>query len=293
MDEQRKEKINKILDIISRVAIALCVLCLLVGCIWSCATKKDEEPVTASAATITNRDTITFSVPCTLSTTDNYDLQPYLITFYFSRNDYAIYMQNLYSSNEYYDEIFSYGNPATLSYNQSIIPSFNFYSPANYFDEVTITVTYVGANYPYNLVDMSYVEDLNYNDSGISFGEIQIEVQGGVNGSMVIYAPIDADVTTTYTDTTNTYTASSGYDAGHTAGYNQGYNVGYNAGLAEGSTTDYNPFYDLIFALFDAPLTVIQQGFNVELFGVNLAGVITALLSLALIAVIIALVLRR
>ncbi len=87
-----------------------------------------------------------------------------------------------------------------------------------------------------------------------------------------------------------------GYNAGNFDGNSQGYQDGYNAGEAIGYGTGYNAgleqsgkysFNSLIGAVIDAPVSAFTSLLNFELLGVNILGLITGLLSLAVIVLII------
>lgn len=77
---------------------------------------------------------------------------------------------------------------------------------------------------------------------------------------------------------------SKGYEDGYKAGEIVGYGNGYNVGLEYG--TDYS-FNGLIGAVIDAPVSAFTSLLNFELFGVNILGLVTGLLSLAVIVLII------
>ena len=87
---------------------------------------------------------------------------------------------------------------------------------------------------------------------------------------------------------------SQGYNDGFSGGYNNGYNFAYNIGYTLGVEEAGNyTFFSLISAVMDAPLKVFYGLFNFELMGVNLAGFIQALLSLAILLFIIRFALQK
>lgn len=83
-----------------------------------------------------------------------------------------------------------------------------------------------------------------------------------------------------------------GYQNGLNAGYDNGYSVGSSVGYQDGfiagldSSNKYS-FNSLIGAVIDAPVSAFTSLLNFELFGVNILGLITGLLSLAVIVLII------
>ncbi len=90
-----------------------------------------------------------------------------------------------------------------------------------------------------------------------------------------------------YTDGYNQGTAdgsNSGYSDGYSAGESVGYGNGYNDGIIAGGNYSFN---SLIGAVIDAPVSAFTSLLNFELFGVNILGLITGLLSLAVIVLII------
>lgn len=77
---------------------------------------------------------------------------------------------------------------------------------------------------------------------------------------------------------------NSGYTDGYKAGEIVGYGNGYNAGLEHSGNYSFN---SLIGAVIDAPVSAFTSLLNFELLGVNILGLITGLLSLAVIVLII------
>lgn len=72
-------------------------------------------------------------------------------------------------------------------------------------------------------------------------------------------------------------------------GFDSGYDSGYKLGYADGNAdvVDDVKFYDLIFAVVDAPVSVLRTMFNFEILGVNLAGFLFSLFTLLLVVVLI------
>ena len=90
------------------------------------------------------------------------------------------------------------------------------------------------------------------------------------------------------------------YNNGHEVGYTEGYGVGYTEGEVEGTEKGYqiglkdgfnaadtsqawSNMKNLIFAIFDAPFYVISISLNFDLFGINIAGTLIALITLAIV----------
>lgn len=109
-----------------------------------------------------------------------------------------------------------------------------------------------------------------------------------------------------------------GIQQGITEGYNQGFDIGYSDGYDDGSLAgwesgkDYGFIYgydearkvydttnawadmkNLIFAIFDAPFYVISYSLDFDLFGINIAGTLIALISTALIVWILKIIIAK
>lgn len=82
----------------------------------------------------------------------------------------------------------------------------------------------------------------------------------------------------------NTDGNTNGYKDGYSAGENIGYGNGYNAGLEQSGKYSFN---SLVGAVIDAPVSAFTSLLNFELLGVNILGLVTGLLSLAIIVLII------
>ncbi|MBQ7348181.1 MAG: hypothetical protein IJW55_09495, partial [Clostridia bacterium] len=79
-----------------------------------------------------------------------------------------------------------------------------------------------------------------------------------------------------------------GYGDGDTDGYERAKGVWYNKGLEDGfagadTSQAWASLKNLIFAIFDAPFYVISYSLDFDLFGINIAGTLIALISLAII----------
>lgn len=73
-------------------------------------------------------------------------------------------------------------------------------------------------------------------------------------------------------------------------GYALGYSEGYNVGRAFGDG-EYQ-LYDMMETIFKAPFTIVRDSLDFNIFGVNLGGLVIAMLSFAVIIFVVALVLK-
>lgn len=73
---------------------------------------------------------------------------------------------------------------------------------------------------------------------------------------------------------------NSGFESGKIAGYNDGYNAGKDV-------SDNYTFLGLIGAVFDAPIEAFKGLFNFDILGVNMQGFVLAMLTLAVIIIVI------
>lgn len=141
-------------------------------------------------------------------------------------------------------------------------------------------------NYEYNydvapagLTDASYREVINFLNSCMSFG-YRVSVNdlsgdfynsGYNNGYLDAKEGFDEEKTSIY---------NSGFESGKIAGYNDGYNAGKDV---SGNYT----FLGLIGAVFDAPIEAFKGLFNFDILGVNMQGFVLAMLTLAVIIIVI------
>lgn len=100
-----------------------------------------------------------------------------------------------------------------------------------------------------------------------------------------------------YTDNTYQY----GYDNGYSAGYNDGYSVGYGDGSSSGYQIGYNDGYEqgaaqdetavVIFSGICSvallPVNMFLGFMNFEVFGINIGGLVSAFLTIAIVVIII------
>lgn len=80
-----------------------------------------------------------------------------------------------------------------------------------------------------------------------------------------------------------------GYTNGKTEGKSEGYQNGYNTGYSEGydkASKDIGNFFGFIASIGEAPANMIQEMFNFEIMGVNVSTVIFALLTTALVVIL-------
>ena len=80
---------------------------------------------------------------------------------------------------------------------------------------------------------------------------------------------------------------SLGYDEGELYGWQNGFGAGQND-MAETSHT----FKEMVFAIFDAPSRLIDSMLNFDIFGINLAGLVKTIITLAVVAVILVILLK-
>ena len=96
---------------------------------------------------------------------------------------------------------------------------------------------------------------------------------------------------------------AEGGEAGRFVGYQDGYSVGYTEGEAEGwkngeahgitETQDtVKGVKEVVFAIFDAPTRLIDGMLDFNLFGVNLASTVKVIVTLAVVSVIIAVIIK-
>lgn len=99
------------------------------------------------------------------------------------------------------------------------------------------------------------------------------------------------------------YGHEQGYAEGEVAGYGSGYNVGHDDGYAEGfnygvlkgetdALNDTNTFKDMIFAIFEAPINLINGALNFDILGINVLALVKTLITLAVVAAILTLLIK-
>lgn len=112
-------------------------------------------------------------------------------------------------------------------------------------------------------------------------------------------------------DNTTIEVYQNGYDAGYESGYNYGQEIGYDNGYSNGSADSFQDGYDngyqqglnegalsdtqfdilsLLGSIFLFPFKVLAIGFDVEIFGVNIGQLITAVFLISLAFGIIAII---
>lgn len=70
-----------------------------------------------------------------------------------------------------------------------------------------------------------------------------------------------------------------GYNSGYGTGYTNGYNIGKNDGYALGSSSN-SIIRNLLGSIIDTPIIYLRKLFGYELFGINLFGALTTVISL-------------
>lgn len=94
----------------------------------------------------------------------------------------------------------------------------------------------------------------------------------------------------------NYYTGyNNGLEQGITIGQAEGYEQGKADGIVIGEQRDtgWMNFKSLIFAIFDAPFYVLSTALNFEVFGINIAGVLIGIITLAIVVFILKIVIVR
>ncbi len=132
---------------------------------------------------------------------------------------------------------------------------------------------------PSGLTDDSYRQFINFLANCISFGyRVSVTDSSGDfynsgynNGYNDAKEAFEEDKTGIY---------NSGFESGKIAGYNDGYNAGKDV-------SDNYTFLGLIGAVFDAPIEAFKGLFNFDILGVNMQGFVLAMLTLAVIIIVI------
>lgn len=84
--------------------------------------------------------------------------------------------------------------------------------------------------------------------------------------------------------------AQTGYDRGYNVGYSEGYDGGYDYGFADGQTDALNAtstFKKVVFAIFAAPVELIDGILNFDVLGINVASLVRTLLTLTVVGIIV------
>lgn len=135
------------------------------------------------------------------------------------------------------------------------------------------------ASTPSGLTDGSYHDVINFLNNCMSFGyRVSVNDLSGEfynsgynNGYLDAKEGFDEEKTNIY---------NSGFESGKIAGYNDGYNAGKDV-------SDNYTFLGLIGAVFDAPIEAFKGLFNFDILGVNMQGFVLAMLTLAVIIIVI------
>lgn len=83
----------------------------------------------------------------------------------------------------------------------------------------------------------------------------------------------------------------AGWENGHQYGYKKGWDNGFGAGQNDMAETTQS-FKDMVFAIFDAPVTLIDGMLGFEIFGINMAGLVKTIITLAVVALIVFVILK-
>lgn len=78
--------------------------------------------------------------------------------------------------------------------------------------------------------------------------------------------------------------ADLGYENGIQAGKDYGYKIGYDDGMKQAS------LLELVAAIFRAPMDLVDSVLNFDIFGINMAGVVHVLITMAIVGVVITVV---
>ena len=144
--------------------------------------------------------------------------------------------------------------------------------------------------------DNSYVDLTQYQNKQIGYIQLYTGPVGA--GSQV-------DTTSLYFDNSYDVAYTRGYEDGKTKGYdegldygektgydngkNDGYDLGYNKGLEDGEASDFatNGFKTLIGSIFNYPINMIRNVFNFEFMGINVAMLVTFIISIVIVIFIV------
>lgn len=92
---------------------------------------------------------------------------------------------------------------------------------------------------------------------------------------------------------------NTGYESGYTVGYDEGSGFGYQTGFNDGFTDAYNQdttaatIFTGILEVGLLPINVFLLIFNYEVFGINISGLVSGLLTIAVVLIIIRLILSK
>ena len=213
----------------------------------------------------------------------------------YSSGDYTIYYANQdYTNRAVYlgNQLDSRTSPFTIK-DSLMITNYDWYSSEldNITDALEIDLIYYGSG---NKSYTFYQNDFIFED--LDFGSIS---------DFVIY---DGDVYEFNFVTSDTYTSihslidksSSNYNQAYDNGYNQGYNNGESVGYSNGYNQGYNDGFDAdstVFTIFNGilnvalvPINFFLGIFNFEILGINLKSLVSALLTVAVIIIVIRIV---
>lgn len=84
---------------------------------------------------------------------------------------------------------------------------------------------------------------------------------------------------------------NAGWEDGHQYGYKKGWDAGFGAGQNDMAETSHT-FKEMVFAIFDAPSVLIDSMLNFDIFGINIAGLVKTLITLAVVAVLLVVLIK-
>ena len=97
-----------------------------------------------------------------------------------------------------------------------------------------------------------------------------------------------------YADAKDTYYflgIEDGYDQGYNEGEKYGWDSGFGAGQNDMAETT-SAFKNMVFAIFDAPVSLIDGMLNFDIFGINMARLVKTIITLAVVALIVFVILK-
>ncbi len=133
-----------------------------------------------------------------------------------------------------------------------------------------------------------YAFKISYYPNDVNLGSNYEDVKNVIGNENIKGLIITGDGVDSFSDISTGNNDTISFDSGYSSGYQEGYNKGsedgnksgYDKGLADG---DSSPLLTLFNAVLNAPINIFRQVFNFDLFGVNIYGLCTSLLTFALI----------
>ena len=309
------------------ISIFLCLVPMLILSIFCLVPKKQDIDVfadyTISSYTFTGSNLVTTCTPAKDRTAQGFHFVSFQVELSFVNNEYNLRLfgtsmgrgaSETFGNPHPFDssfvitanEEFSVSPPMTDATSYSIPFDYSFSGVFNgtvYRVELGCDVT--GTSSSSSTISRFY-NYVKYFDTNDNYLKVRIQsIAGGTNYDLNTYSTINKfkfENRTYYLDldfSSNNYYDigyQDGYNAGvsdgNNTGYQDGYNSGYNIGYTEGYDigvdvgNDYS-FSSLFGAVIDTPVTAFTSLLNFEIFGVNILGLVTGLLSLAVIVFIV------